>query len=436
MKNYLNIINKIPRRYQVAAAGWISRFFMGFSQIISIAILLNYLGTNLYAVFALFIGLQGWFVLADCGVGSSLQNYISEARANNKNLHLLLSNAAIVIWIMLIVISLMFVCVSPFLQYLLLHKIAPELAVSHSYLLILAGVLFIATTVFGISYRIFLANHRGYWAYFYQGIGPVFSVLAIILIKHLDIEHFKLPMVLLAWLFPQFLASFFSYLHSFPLKNVLQYLDLKTIKEMLLRGIKFWMFAVSGAFTLLMDYIIMSQTLTDRDIVIYNILFRGFCLILFIYTAILTAIWPEMSELFIKKQWIKANGILRNNMIIGMFFVIFCSMLFLFFRHYVISILAPKSTLVLPATAIILFGVYAVTRVWSDSYATALQSQNYLKIFLIYVPVQAVISVVGMYFLSLHFGLNGILLGLILCFLVTSVWLLPIIYFKRKVFYT
>jgi hypothetical protein len=98
-------------------------------------------------------------------------------------------------------------------------------------------------------------------------------------------------------------------------------------------------------------------------------------------------------------------------------------------------ILAPRTNLTLPITVIILFGIYAVIRVWTDSYAVALQSQNQLKIFWIYVPIQAILSFFGMYFFSLHYGLNGILTGLILSFVLTASWILPVSYFKRKSIY-
>jgi O-antigen/teichoic acid export membrane protein len=434
VSNYLDL-KKIPKRYQIAAVGWLSRLFTGFSQIISIAILLDYLGTDLYAVFAIMIGLQGWLALADCGIGSSLQNYISEARANNKDINVLLSNAVIVIWVLLVVVCLIFICISPLLQYLLLHKIVPALARSQYYILMSAGVVIIATTVFGISYRVLFANHKGHWAYFYQGVGPLVSVFAIVMIRHMNILQYRLLAVLMSWLLPQLIVSFFSYAHSFPFKNVFKHIDYRLIKLLLIRGAKFWGFSASAAFVLLMDYIIMSQTLTAKDITIYNILFKGFNMILFVYSAVLTAIWPEISEMFIKKQWVQANRILITNMLLGIFFVAACALLFLFARNFVMLILAPKTNLILPVTTIILFGFYAIIRVWTDSYAVALQSQSYLKVFWLCVPLQAVLSILGMYFLSLYYGLNGILLGLILCFLLTVSWILPTIYFKRKVIY-
>jgi O-antigen/teichoic acid export membrane protein len=431
----LNLKN-ISTCYKVAAVGWFSRFVMGFSQIISISILLDYLGTNLYAVFSIITGLQGWFLLADCGLGSSLQNYISEVRVKKNDIDHLLCNATIAIVIILVASLLLFTAVSPLLQYFLFHSIEPSLASSKYYILLVIGWIYILTTIASIAYRVFFANHKGHISYFYQTIGPIFSVLAIFLLKYVKIStNDRLFLGLLCWILPNFIVAMAAYLQVFPKKGLISQFDFRVVRELLLRGLNFWGFALSATLTLCMDYIVMAQTLSAKEITMYNILFKGFSLILFIYSAILTAIWPEIAELFMQKQWVKANLVLKKNIFIGLLFVVFCTLIFLLFKGAIITILAPDANITLPCMPIIFFGIYCVIRVWTDTYSVALQSQNYLKIFWVCVPIQAVLSVVGMYFLSLKMGLSGVLLGLIISFVLTTAWGVPIFYYKRKSVY-
>lgn len=430
--NVLLKIKKIPKRYRMASAGWVSRFMLGFSQIISISILLTYLGTDLYAVFVTLIGLQSWFLLVDCGVGSSLQNCISEARANNQSDKEYLYNAVIISLALLVAFCLLFTFISPFLQYYLLHKIAPSLARSNYYLLITVGIIFIATNVFAISYRVLYANHKGHLAYFYQGVAPAISVVAVLIIKYINFEHNKLLISILGWLLPQLFVALVSYFRSFSFTEAAKHYNIKIIKAIMFRGVKFWGYSIFLSFVLVSDYIVMSQTLAVRDITIYNILAKGLAMILVIYTSVLTIIWPEIAELFAKKQWEIANRILTKNILLGVIFVSLCALMFYLFKHIVMLFLAPKMNLTLPSISIFLLGIYAVIRVWTDSYTVALQSQNHLRIFWLYIPVQALIAIVSMYYLSIYFGLNGIFLGLILSFLSTSSWILPVYYFKIK----
>jgi O-antigen/teichoic acid export membrane protein len=176
----------------------------------------------------------------------------------------------------------------------------------------------------------------------------------------------------------------------------------------------------------------MTQTLRPVDITIYNILFKGFDFVFFIYNAVLSVMWPELTELFAQKKFAYADKIVRKNIIIGVGLVATCTLLVLLIRNPIMLIIAPKMGLTLPISGIILFGLYYIIRVWADTYAVVLQSQNYLRIFWIITPLQAVISASGMYYLSLRLGVNGILIGLIISFLFTAVWILPMVYRQKK----
>ena len=102
------------------------------------------------------------------------------------------------------------------------------------------------------------------------------------------------------------------------------------------------------------------------------------------------------------------------------------------FKDYVLKILAPNLNIAVGLIFFVLFIIYYIMRVISDTYAMFLQSVNYLKIFWIYTPFQALISISAQYFLSLKYGIYGIILGLIISFLLTSAWICP--YKSYKIF--
>jgi hypothetical protein len=73
----------------------------------------------------------------------------------------------------------------------------------------------------------------------------------------------------------------------------------------------------------------------------------------------------------------------------------------------------------------ILLVFYFVARIICDTCAVFLQSFNALKIFLKYQPIQLVICIFAQYFLSIKYGINGIIMGLFLCYALTATWYLP-----------
>ena len=75
---------KFERHHLVTASAWLSRVVAVGFQLASVRVLTSALGLEQYAVFALLASLAGWYLLADFGVGVSLQNGISEARATDR----------------------------------------------------------------------------------------------------------------------------------------------------------------------------------------------------------------------------------------------------------------------------------------------------------------------------------------------------------------
>lgn len=94
-------------------------------------------------------------------------------------------------------------------------------------------------------------------------------------------------------------------------------------------------------------------------------------------------------------------------------------------RDFLFELLLPGSTLSSSSLTVALFGMYIASRVWTDSYATILLATNDTKFFIYYAPFHAFLSLVLQLWLAPSYGLNGILLALIIATTLTSVWLLP-----------
>ncbi|MCL5261200.1 MAG: MATE family efflux transporter [Gammaproteobacteria bacterium] len=432
-KTVSKIFKKIPPHFYVASTGWASRFISGIAQVVSISILLKYLGTDLYAAFAVIIGLQYWFMLSDLGLGASLQNYLSECFARGENPKQLLSTAAIMVYCLLLCGTLIFPLFSPVLQHFLLRKVSPDFATGNYYLLITIGVIYIATNVFNISYRVLFACKKGYWAYIYQGLSYFFALVGIVIVKFWSLSGDHLLDMLLAWMLPPLLFAVIAFIQCFPFTDVLANFEKNIVKKIAIRSFKFWGFTLAATFAIYSDYLVISQTLNTHDIAIYNILAKCFNFMFFVYMALLTAVWPELAELFVKKDVKKANSLLYKTIVVGAVLTISSSLIFLIGKNFFMAILAAKSGLILPVSAIILFGEYYLIRVWVDAFSVGLQSQNTLRVMLISSCMQALISVTGMYIFSRAYGLNGIICGMSLALLVTSAWILPLVYYRKKV---
>jgi O-antigen/teichoic acid export membrane protein len=61
-----------------------------------------------------------------------------------------------------------------------------------------------------------------------------------------------------------------------------------------------------------------------------------------------------------------------------------------------------------------------------------LQSMSYMRPFVIYIPIQAALNIVIQIQLTKEIGVRGILAGLIVSYILTSVWISPWVVFRKK----
>ncbi len=423
---FLRAFHKIPTHLIVTVSGWTGRGLDAVAFLVAIPVLLSYLGTDQYAVWALLTSLIVWFNLVEFGLGPSLQNFLSEAQAKNATrLEMLNGSRVLIVILLLLAVGVWAIAYRP-VDAFLFRKLPSGLS-SHSHSLTgLVGLLFIVTVLASVSYRIFYARHQGYLTHILQGLSRLTSLAGILLCSALYSGNNKLTWCVLLWIIPPALCSLGGFLRFYGRIGLrFTAVSADCLRTLTMRCYKFAGFAALYAAALNTDYLVMSQTLNADSIATYNVLSKIFSFLLVLYWAMLMAIWPELSEMFSRGEWDRATRLLRRNQIAGALIIgagttgLVCLAPFIFSKCF------PQSRLMISQTSIILFGLLFLVRAWSDTYATALMSLNRLRILWISLAIQGVLSLGGQYFLSIEYGLNGIVLGLMASHLLTVVWILP-----------
>lgn len=429
------IINRLPTHIVVFLSSWISRIVMACSQLLAVTILLKYLGNDEYAIFAILTGLSNWYLLADFGVGVSLQNFISELKARQKDYKIYIVNSFISLSFLTFVSLLWLYFLSPFLsKYLLKNSyfISNELKQS---LFFMVGMLYIVMAFGSVSYKILYAEHRGYIANLIPTIGSIVSLIGLfgISLTHLGMLD-KLYWSLFIFIAPTALISLLTFIKIFmdSLKtNFFELIDLKIINKILRRGLKFLFFGLMATITMQLDYIILSQHVQSEGIVIYNIATKVFSVIFFIYQAVLMALWPVFSEKIILKKWSEVRKYTKFYIGFGIIYIVIATIILIFTMPYIVVLLSSENKITIPINLIIVLGIYYIIRVWSDMFSTVLQSMNDLTPFWKWAPVQALLTVVLESYLASKLGYYGVTIGLIFSYLLTISWALP----KRLLFH-
>lgn len=413
-------------------SAWITRVVMSVTGLLTVRVLTQALGTEQYAAYAIIVGLQGWFLLADFGIGSSLQNHISEKRAHGESYEPVIAAASIVLFSLLVLCLAGLAIVSPYVAPVIL-KGFPFLAADEKiHCLLYFGVFAIIASLSGVTGRIWFAEQRGYLANGLPAVTSVITLLLIIWIRKSGL-HNQLFWALLVTAAPLMFLQLPVILCrgiSCLMRSGREWRI--SLRPLIIRAAKFWGFALMATVVLQIDYLVMSQYVPAKEIVVYNLTMKFFTVIYFVYYALLQALWPLCAELIARREWDQVHKHLRRNIMIGAVVVVVGTIGFALLKDPMVALLSPRERLVLPLPFILLTGGYYLLRVWSDSFTMVLQSMSYLKPFWIIVPFQALISVGAQLVLAPFFGIYGIIAGLSVSFVATVVWALPLALRKKS----
>lgn len=412
---------------RVALSNWLSRAGSVTAQLLALPVLTSILTTSEFATYAILISFMAWYQLTDLGFGNSTQNTISELLAQNKSSSHIIATACTLGFSILIIGMTALLPLSWILEKHFFAQATFNTSHELSKIIWLSGTLFIGNTLGIISQKILYAINKGINANIINLVNSMIYLLLLWLtIRFGDPQHYLLSCVLaytlpmgiigimtLGWIAYTYAQWNWCYIKQ-------SFITLRG------RAWKFWTFALLAAATLNVDYMIMSQTLNSKDIAAYNVIFRLFWIGMALYSGLLSATWPVFSRMGIQND---INGIVRliqNYLIVALSIIFLFAIVLLFSMPLILAWITPNLSIQISSTTILLFGVYIALRIWTDTYAAVLQALSDINIFLTIIPIQAAISITMQWVLSKHFGINGILLGLICSFVFTVAWALPL----------
>lgn len=400
-----------------------------FSRLLFLLFLLQYLGVELYAIFAVLISLEGWLALSDWGLGSSAQNAISNASVLGKDEGVLYRSTAQ----LCAVFFLIALCILFFFPFFFFSLLFPHITDVKNGIQALSAAIgsYAILAISSVGYRVLYARQKGYWVHLWQTLGILLSIGCVMLLIHYPSLDQKLFIAVLSVLGPQSLVAFFVFLTVFWRYFDFLKWDWKEIKELMTKGLQFFSFGIGAIVVLGIDYIVMSRHLSAESIVVYHVANRMFMGFFVLHGTWMQAVWPVYSELIGKKEFGKVRAFVKENCLYGAIFVLVITLLIAFAAPFLCRFFFSHEQIDIPFSLIGILGSYYLIRALCDPYATALQSMNHLKPLLIAVFCQAIVSWIGQTSFVGGFGVHGVVLGLIISYLATVSWALPREFYKQ-----
>jgi O-antigen/teichoic acid export membrane protein len=416
-------VRRIPAYWLVSASAWVGRAVTAGAQLAVIALLLNRVGAERYAAFALSQGLMAWFLLLELGLGPALQNHISECRATGRSYLPGIAAAAAVLGVLVAAAGALLWGLSEVAGPVLYRRFDFLSDAEKAHLLLVTGGLFTAVTLGTIGYRIWFAEQRGVWANLVPAVGSLLGLGAV----HARLAGGAAPgpaACMVAFYGPVAGVAVGSLLwHMVRRRPRLGDLEFSVFAALLRRAGRFFVFSLLATLTLGIDYLIASQTLTPAQLGAYAITQKCFATVYMLYAGVLSALWPVYTEAIVRHDWRRVLVLLERPILVATAGMVLFTFALAAASVWGAPVLAARG-LQVTLHLVLLFGLYQTLMIWIASFSTVLQSMNdfsYLK----WVPLQIAVGFAGQYALALRFGPSGIVAGLILSALAVGAWITP-----------
>ena len=399
-----------------------SGFFKGISGLslfVSIPILINFLGTENYAVWILVFSLFQLVLLMDFGIQSSLKTKIPLLQHENKT-DLLKIYIRSTYKISICIAFLVVLCSIIFIAYIDIKSILNINFLSASFvnkLFIINIFLFALNFVANIHKSLYVAFLKGKYAEESLAVNQfgilILTILCCLFFKSMSIENKLITISLINGIFC-LLVNIFYTLRFFRMEKLSLQTNIREpahfLKDILQLGFKFMIIQIATLFIFSFDNYIISNAFTPKDVVPYEVVNKLFQLPNLIIFAMLSPLWSMFATDYLNKN--RTRLLLSFKRFNIVFIGISVSIIVLsLLTPYIISVWI-KTPVDIPQYLIPMVGVVTCFKIFTAFYIFFLLGIGNVNKYILLLLVCVLLKLpVTYWFISLGFGINSVVLS-------------------------
>ncbi len=290
----------------------VAQFIGKLAGLISVPLVLGFLGKEEYGLWLTASTLIGWLALADFGLGSGLMTKLSEAFGSGDvdKQRRLVTNSLFAQFVIVLFITICFLVAFPFLNLKGIFNVSGNSAVG----ILPAMVLLIFASFaiqFGLSVvtTVYRAFQEGYIWQLWVAAGSLTNLASILLVIefHGDAVDLVLAMVAAPAFVSLLNASWMFAFHKralFPRRGDISW---KTIKSIGSLGMKYSALAICTVMSSQAAYFIIAHYMGAAQVTPYGVAMKIFAIVQGVGAAVIMPMWPAYSEAISTKDfsWVK-----------------------------------------------------------------------------------------------------------------------------------
>lgn len=418
------------------AIAWSGRVVIAVCGLAYIRLTTLVLGEAAFPFFAIILSLIAWLALSDLGMGQVLQNRTARDFAKGRRSSYLGATVVMSIALLLLVHApLIGLFLDGFVSWSTRSLVnasqdgAPAAVVGSGMLVI--GLLGAAVPSAQLVYRHWMGVGEQWKVYLVQS---TCSLLTLGLSWYFTAETDgagALITLMMCLVLPQLvLPGALLLLTICRLRTPLRVRP-RLIRWIARNSLNYGIFAIMSALVLQIDIFMLAQYGTAEAVNQYSLASRVTGQALIIISVMTTAITPTFTMMHTTGDFAAVRRTLSRSVAIGSMLLVLFVGTVMVFSDAICAILAPSLDITLPASLLISLGVILWIRLWTDMHGILLYGTMSIGWLLVLVPVQAGIALISMPFLIREFAATGASLAILLSFVLTTAWAVPVLVRKR-----
>jgi O-antigen/teichoic acid export membrane protein len=398
--------------------------------LISLPLTVRYLGTERYG---LWVAIGSWLavlIVSDLGIANGLVNLVAEAhgKADQIAARKHVSSALALLAGVALVLAPLFAVASATVPWATVFNARTEAAANEAgpTISITLGF-FLLTLPLTIVGRVYGAYQEGYIASMWDMAGSIAGLAALLVTTSLGLG---LPFLAFGILFARFVVSVSSALYLFGcakpwLRPSSSDIYPDSIRRLLTTGPLFALANIGFLLAIQAPYIVGPYAVGLVALGEFGATQRLFGIASVLPLMFLGPLWPAYREALSRGDvsWVRRTFL--RTYALGIAAAVALGIPLVAVGGWIVSTWISPS--IQPGyVLLVLLSLWILTRVWQEIHSMLLNGTGRILGMAIYGVASAVLSLVLSYFLGSAFGLNGLVLGWVLGFLLVSGWLLPL----------
>lgn len=386
-------------------------------------ILLRYLGTEAYGVWATILSVVNWIYSFDVGIGNGLRNILSTEVARKDRIAARKSVSTAYISLSIIVFAIYFFAIFGGSQVNWKNTFNTELEVS---LPVFVAFTFVCINfILSLQNSIFYAVQRSEYVAISGVIVQCVNLASVYVAANLNSTGNKLIHIA----FITGLSGFVIYvvltivlwIKEPYLKPSIKQFEKRKLDGICSLGIKFFLIQIAGIVLFTTDSIIIARLFDSSTVTSYNMVYKVFGLVMGVFSAMLTPIWSRFTVA--KEQddydWMKKT-IKRMKIIWGAFSI---GLVIMVPIYKPLTTLWLGKVLIYDKGLIVGMAIYYIVYMYSGIYSTALNGLGNVNVQLVCAVFSAVINIPLSIFLArgCSLGTTGVCLGTVVSLIVGDI---------------